>query len=241
VQRPSRSARLKFGYVALAATDAWLAGSTRSSAHLARRLTKPLLMPVLAASLVTSARAKRSPLRATTLTAQAFGWGGDVALMGEGDDAFLVGSGSFALGHAAYILGFQRNRTGGSSILDEPRTRALVAIWAGSAPVLAWGAARKDPRLGMAVAGYSAILTAMVATASRLDDDLPKSARRLAALGAGLFMVSDTILGTRTFLLRSSPERLETVVMATYTTAQLLLSEAAARAGGQVEYRQVSK
>lgn len=218
-------------YVALAAADTWLSGSAAPAARRARLVTKPLLMPALAGSLVTSDRAKGSPLRWPTLAAQGFGWGGDVALLGEGDRAFLAGTGSFALGHAAYIVGFHHNRSRDSRIVAEPVPRALAATWAVTAPVLAWGAARKDPRLGAAVAGYSAILTTMVATASQLDTGVPTGARRLAAVGAGLFMVSDTILGGRMFLLRNPPEKLERVVMATYTTAQLLLSEAAARAG----------
>jgi len=230
VKRPSLSTRLKVGYAALAATDAWLAGSGSTAARRARLVTKPLLMPTLAASLVTSERAQGSPLRATTLAAQGFGWGGDVALLGSSDQAFLAGTGSFALGHAAYILGFHRRRFRTSRIVDEPTPRALAGIWVATAPVLAWGASRKDPRLGAAVAGYSAILAAMVATASRLDDTLPTGARRLAAVGAGVFMVSDSLLGARMFLLKDPPERLESVVMATYTGAQLLLSEAAARA-----------
>ena len=49
--------------------------------------------------------------------------------------------------------------------------------------------------------------------------------------GALLFMLSDSVLGTRKFLLKNAPARVESVVMATYTAAQFLLSEGAARAG----------
>ncbi len=90
------------------------------------------------------------------------------------------------------------------------------------------GAARTAPVLGPAVAAYSALLTTMTATA--LHADLPPPARRLTAAGAVLFLVSDTLLGARQFLVEDSPQRLETVVMATYTAAQLLLAEGAARA-----------
>ena len=53
---------------------------------------------------------------------------------------------------------------------------------------------------------------------------------RLTAAGAVLFMVSDTLLGFRKFVLTDAPPALETGVMATYTAAQFLLSEGAARA-----------
>ena len=67
----STSARLRAAYVGLAATDAVLAGTTGRWAHRARFLTKPLLMPALAGSLLTSSRAARSPLRNGTLVAEA--------------------------------------------------------------------------------------------------------------------------------------------------------------------------
>ena len=54
------SARLRAAYVALAATDAVLAGTAGVWAHRARYVTKPLLMPTLAGSLLTSTRARKS-------------------------------------------------------------------------------------------------------------------------------------------------------------------------------------
>ena len=128
--------RLKLAYVGLAATDSWLSGIPGRRAHLARFLTKPLLMPTLAASLVTSPQAADSPLRTTTLAAQAGGWGGDVALLGEGKGPFLVGTGSFAAGHLAYLGGFVRQRSK-SPVTTDPAARAVAAAWALSSP--RWG------------------------------------------------------------------------------------------------------
>ena len=70
------STKLKLAYVGLAATDTWLSGIADRRAHRARFVTKPLLMPTLAASLVTNPRAADSPLRTSTLAAQArwLGW-----------------------------------------------------------------------------------------------------------------------------------------------------------------------
>jgi uncharacterized membrane protein YhhN len=224
----STSARLRAAYVALAATDAVLAGTAGAWAHRARFLTKPLLMPTLAGSLLTSSRAARSPLRNGTLVAEAFGWGGDLALLRHGTRAFAAGTGSFGIGHIAYTTGFVRRRDAATRLATRPATRALAGIWLLSAPPMSLGAARTAPVLGPAVAAYSALLTTMTATA--LQADLPPPARRLTAAGAALFLVSDTLLGARQFLVEDSPQRLETVVMATYTAAQLLLAEGAARA-----------
>ncbi|MET3962785.1 putative membrane protein YhhN [Marmoricola sp. OAE513] len=225
--RLSTSRRLKLAYVAIAAADTWLSGSSSPRAHRARVLTKPMLMPTLMASLITDPNSATSPLRTSTLAAQAGGWGGDLALMGDEPKHFVAGSGSFALGHAAYISGFLANR----SRTRRPGAKLVVGAWAATMPVMAFKASQLDRRLGPTIAGYSAMLATTVATATQLDPALPRSARRLTLAGAAMFMLSDSILGTRKFLLKNPPPRLESAVMATYTTAQLLMSEGAARAG----------
>ena len=224
--RPGTSTKLKLAYAGLALYDAWLAGSSRPLAHKVRFVTKPLLMPTLMASLATDPRAADSPLRTSTLVAQAAGWGGDVSLLGDGPGSFAAGSGSFAVGHAAYISGFVRHR----SRTPRPGPKAVAALWALTAPPMVLGAARHKAALGPIIGGYSAMLAGTVAAATQLDPALPASARRLSLAGAALFMLSDSVLGTRKFLLRNAPARTESVVMGTYTAAQLLLSEGAARA-----------
>lgn len=221
------STKLKLAYAGLAIADTWLAGSSDPRAHKARVLTKPLLMPTLMASLATDPKAANSPLRTSTLAAQVGGWGGDLALMGHGTTPFAVGSGSFAVGHAAYITGFLRHR----SKTPRPGPKVVAALWAAATPGMAIGAYREDKVLGPAIAGYSAVLAGTVAAATQLDPAIPRPARRMTMLGAGLFMLSDSVLGTRKFLWKKAPARVESVVMATYTAAQFLLSEGAARAG----------
>lgn len=232
---PRRRNVWRTGYLALAALDTLLAGSSGSRARKARRLTKPLLMPTLAASTRTAARGRGAGADPATLAAQALSWGGDVALLGQGTGAFATGTGSFGLAHAAYTSGFLRRADTSRPLLARPATRALLGIWLVSTPVMARGAARRAPVLGVAVAGYATLLTAMAANALRLDPSLPASARRLTAAGALLFLASDTALGLRTFVLTDpapgTDAALEVGVMASYTIAQLLLSEGAVRAG----------
>lgn len=231
------STRLKLGYLGVAALDTWLAGSSHRGARAARFVTKPALMPLLTSSFATSRRAFPSPLRTTTLVAQAFGWGGDIALLGHGTRAFAIGAGSFGAGHAAYISGFVRQRAD-SSFLRAPATRAALRLWGLAGPVMALAAARQERALGPAVLGYTGLLAGTFATGSHLSSSLPASARRLTALGAGLFLASDTVLGFRQLVLPLLPvdasprldAALERAVMGTYTAAQLLLAEGAARA-----------
>jgi uncharacterized membrane protein YhhN len=229
VRRPTTSSKLKLGYVALAAADTWLSGRSATLAHRARFVTKPLLMPVLAASLATNERAAGSPLRTSTLVAQVGGWGGDVALLANGTKPFLAGTGSFGLGHLAYVAGFLRRRDH-SPVREDTSVKVVAGSWALTAPVMAFLAGRQHRELGGPVLGYATLLAAMTAAASHLDPTVPASARRLTAAGAALFMLSDSMLGFRKFALTDPPPELETAVMATYTAAQFLLSEGAARA-----------
>ena len=92
---------------------------------------------------------------------------------------------------------------------------------------MAWQARRSG--VAPVVASYSATLIAMVVAATRLDPAERPAARRLIAAGALTFLASDSVLGLRKFVLTDPDPRIEGVVMATYTGAQLLISEGAGR------------
>ena len=233
------STRLRLAYVVAATVDTVLAGSPSRVARRARFVTKPALMPLLAGSLATSPRAFSSPLRTSTLVALGFGWGGDLALLGHGTRSFATGTGSFGVGHGAYIAGFLRRRNRSVPLRRTPGARLAVGLLAGAGPVMALAAARQNRALGPAVAGYTGLLAGTFATGNHLDASLPLVARRLTGLGAALFLASDTVLGFRQFLLPllfhgEPPTRLdlalERLVMGSYTAAQLLLAEGAGRA-----------
>ncbi|KAA1415465.1 lysoplasmalogenase [Nocardioides humilatus] len=221
----SPATKLKAAYVALAAVDTALSMSERPVAHKARFVTKPLLMPTLAASLATTPGA--SSARIPVLAAQAAGWVGDVGLLSEEKKPFVVGTTGFAVGHAAYLAAFVPRRRREPGLVRDPRARVLAAIWATNAPLMAWQARRAG--VAPVVGGYSAALTSMVVAATRLGPDQKPAARRLIAAGALTFLASDSILGLRKFVLRDPDPRLEGAVMATYTGAQFLISEGAGR------------
>jgi uncharacterized membrane protein YhhN len=220
------STRRKLAYLGLAALDTRLSASARPMAHRLRFITKPLLMPLLASSV---AAGPRTALTGPALAAEACGWVGDVALLSEARRPFLVGSTAFGLGHAAYVAGFwsQRPKT---TLIASRRARALAAVWAVAAPVNAVRAGRHDRTQGAAVAAYSLSLTSMAIASGHLSPSVPRSARVLAGLGGLAFLSSDALLGLRKFVLSDPPPALEGLVMATYTSAQFLLAEAAARA-----------
>lgn len=228
--RPATLLRLAFG--ALAVADTALAGASSPGAHRARRLTKPLLVPVLAASVAADPRVRTSPLRNSTRIAQGFGWLGDLALMGQGTPAFAAGMASFGAGQVAYIQGFRA--MGDPQPLWRSRIgRTALTVFAASGPPMALGAARQEKVLGPGVLAYAGLLTAMAAHAAHLDQSVPQDARRASAIGGAAFLASDTLIGVRQFLLTDPPAWLESAVMATYAAAQCLLAEGALRAGPQ--------
>jgi uncharacterized membrane protein YhhN len=214
VPRPSR-ALTATAYGLLALTDTVLAAAP-AHWHRARLVTKPLLMPALAAS-----TDGRPALRA----AQAFSWGGDVALLKEGEGAFLTGLGSFLAAHVAYVAAYRARSS--TPLLGTPGRRRLLAAGAVSAAGMAVAAGRRDRTLAGPVAAYGLVLATMVTAAAAVD---PGRGRRRVLAGASLFMASDTLLGLRSFVLEDGgSDALEGVVMATYTTAQWLIGDGMTR------------
>lgn len=211
-------------YVALAATDTWLAGRPRTRSTLAARfLTKPTLVPALAL-------AAPPPTPAAAL-ALAGSWAGDVALLSERPAAFRAGIGAFALAHAGYAAALAPHVD--VRRLRSPAVRGLLAATALLAPVMGTAARRVDPSLGAPVAAYALCVASTAAATRAVTVEQPLPARRALAAGGTAFLVSDTVLGVRALVLATrtdpldAPPRgggLERTVMATYTLAQGLLA-----------------
>lgn len=230
------------GYALIAAADAYLASRTSTRSRLLRFLTKPLLMPALLMTRPIEQSGRTDPgrrprganvLLTATAAAEAFSWGGDVALLGRSEKSFLTGVGSFAGAHLCYIAGFAavRDREAPVSLLRRKGVRTAGAIWTAAGPAMAFAATRKDRSLGLPVLFYSGLLSAMFAASTQLDPALPAAARHRIALGASLFLLSDTILAVQKFLLARPDPRIEASVMGTYTTGQWLIADGVARAG----------
>ncbi len=203
-------------YVATAAIDTWFAGAEAPDAKRIRLITKSALMPLLALA--------SRPAPAKLFAAQGFSWGGDVALLADGEAAFLGGAGSFGIAHGAYWSLWRERRDRSRSLWSRPSTKVLAAGVGAAAPVIAIASGRKDPVLGGAVAAYSVALTAVAAQALALSDEVDPQARRLIGAGALAFLASDTILGANMFVLPQRSAVAERAVMATYTIAQGLLA-----------------
>jgi uncharacterized membrane protein YhhN len=191
--------RVRILYVALAATDATLAVTGR---HRQRRLTKPLLMPVLMIG-----------RDHDTQRALALGGAGDVALLGSSDAAFKIGLGSFLIGHLAWVVAL-RNRSSGRLKKHPLLAIPYLFAWAGLNSYL-WGRTGRDR---VPVLAYS---TALLATAlAALDTGDP-----LTTAGGALFMTSDALIALNRFADVELPLH-EAIVMTTYAAAQAFLAPA---------------
>ena len=190
--------RSRAAYGVLAAVDAALAASGRSRA---RRLTKPLLMPVLALD-------RDRPTR----RALALGAVGDVALLAPGHAAFSAGLGAFLLGHGAWVAAL-RARPGGGLVRRRPVLALPYALVLAGFNAYLW---RRTGADRVPVLVYSGALTATALTALDTGD-----AR--AAAGGALFLASDGLLALERFAHVHLPAH-EGLVMASYTAAQALLA-----------------
>lgn len=171
--------------------------------------TKPLLMPALLIALVLGLPQRRSPLLLWGGIALVFAWLGDVLLQNPGDVGFLIGMGAFGLAHLAYIaLYLGPLRTG-----RIPAWGVVLGVvwWAGMVAVLA-------PWLGgllVPVAVYGLVLGAAAVIAL--------TTRPLVAIGAAVFLVSDTLLALDRFLPGFSVLELDLEIMLAYCLGQGLI------------------
>jgi uncharacterized membrane protein YhhN len=184
-------------FVVVAVADATLAARDQKSA---RRMTKPLLMPLLMVG-------REPPVQ----RALAFGGVGDIALLGTSETAFIGGLASFLAGHLAWV-GALRPRARG--VL---RRRPLLVVpyllaWLGLNLYL-WPRTGKN-RVPVLVYSGALLSTALAA----LDTGDP-----VTSAGGMLFMTSDSLLALERFGgLHFSGQ--EGVVMTTYAAAQACLA-----------------
>ncbi|MYX12919.1 lysoplasmalogenase [Streptomyces sp. SID8374] len=209
---PGRFARPLLGaFLLAAAVD--LAGllAGLDTVHL---VAKPLLMPLLAGY----AAVRGGPR--LLIAALLFGWGGDAFLLADNDLAFLLGMGSFAVGHVCYLTLFGRGRAAPGPARGSPATAVAYAVVLVVFLVLIWPGLPAELRAPLA--GYSLLLTAMAWRAGVLG--------RYAAAGGALFLLSDALIATGIADWSQLPAP-DFWVMLTYIAAQSLLALGALAAG----------
>jgi uncharacterized membrane protein YhhN len=121
----------------------------------------------------------------------AFSTAGDV-LLDLDPRLFAFGLGAFLLAHLTYIRLFARNRTAGIR-LDPPRLAAVLLILVYSVTLSVW-IVPSVGELAVPVVLYICALTTMVCTAI-----LARFQQRWVAVGAILFLISDSLLAIHKF------------------------------------------
>ncbi len=155
------------------------------------------------------------------LAALAASMAGDVFLMLPGG-YFIPGLASFLVAHLFYIALFRQG------ISWFPSTRALLLTMGVGAAMYAWvWGGLTDPVLKVAVAAYVAIISLMVAQAIGRATVLREDASKAVALGACIFMLSDSLIAVNRFV---QPLPLVSLwVLTTYYVAQILMVHNAQR------------
>ncbi len=174
-------------------------------------VTKPLTtVLVIALALVAGADAVQTVIAVVAL---ALCLVGDVVLMPVFDN-FVVGLGSFLLGHVAFVALFLRFgldvwwmgafAVGLTFLLVATAGRQIVA-----------GAEQQDPALRLPVGAYLAVISAMTIVGW-------STGRWLVVAGTALFVTSDSILGWERFV--ASKAWMSVTIMITYHGAIAMLA-----------------
>jgi len=183
------------------------------------QFTKPLLVPLLLAWLISVARRQwPTPLRWMGV-GLVFAWAGDLALMGEGDGAFMLGIAFFLVMQVCYLVAFLR--VPGPGLVRAWKIAAIpyALIWI-AVNALVWSDAG-DMRIPVLV--YSAVAVAMALAALDLVLRLPQYLAWRVAAGALTFVVSDALIALTAFGPMTESATTSAVVMATYIAAQGLI------------------
>jgi len=182
-------------------------------------LTKPLLMPLLLAWLISLVgRWWPVPLRWLAVGI-VFAWIGDLALMGEGDTAFHVGIGAFLVMQVCYVVAFLRVPGPGLVRAWKVALVPYLLIWVAINVVISGGVGA----MRIPVLVYSAVALAMAVAALDLVLRLPQPLAWRVAAGALLFVVSDALIAMTAFGPLAESAGWAALIMATYIAAQGLI------------------
>jgi len=147
------------------------------------------------------------------LAALALCLAGDIALMLPG--LFIPGLASFLAGHLCYLALFRQGQRW------FPSRAALAGTLAAAAAMVAFLWPHLGPVLRAAVPAYALAIALMAAQAIGRATVLRDAASAGVAVGAGLFMLSDTLLAINRF---AQPLPMAAfAVLATYYAAQVLI------------------
>jgi uncharacterized membrane protein YhhN len=189
-------------------------------------LSKPLLMPLLAAWLWTETKSSSGMFRSFIALALAFSTLGDVLLIFEGGIYFLAGLGAFLIAHLCYIRAFFK--VGGVNngyIIKRPIVLAPFLAYPVLLLLFLWEGIPSGMKVP--VCAYAGVITVMALSTMNLKGRIPSGVFVSLLSGAILFVLSDSLIAVARFGEPFEGSRL--AVMLTYITGQYLLVLSAIR------------
>jgi alkylglycerol monooxygenase len=180
------------------------------------RVFKPLAMLLAIACVMDRLQLAKTPGRFGMLLVAGlvFSLAGDCFLMFPG--FFIPGLAAFLVAHLFYIGLFKQG------VPWFPSSRALVVTLGLGGAMYAFLFNGLDPTLKIAVAAYVVVIALMAAQAIGRAVVLRDKASALVAVGAGFFMLSDSLLATNRFAFALPMAQFW--VLATYYVAQILIA-----------------
>jgi uncharacterized membrane protein YhhN len=210
--------------ILLAAVAAIIGASLDGDGRWLHWIAKPLAT-LLIAAIVWRADAAPPGYRRAILLGMAFSCIGDIALMLP-FDAFVPGLIAFLLAHLCYIVAFRAGFRAGRGLLF---AAALLAVFAGINLAGLWPLLPNDLRIPVVV--YVVVLALMATLAlarawakNAATPSAPTSAR-WAAIGAVLFVISDSVLAWDRF--GGGLPAASLCVLSTYYAAQYCIARSA--------------
>lgn len=186
------------------------------SGGLGSTISKPFLMPALLFAVLWSLRLRPTSLLVFAALGVTFSFLGDLLLQSPGDIGFLLGLGGFLLAHLAYLILFTRS-------MKQRRIPWLAAGYAVWWVVLVVFLVPFVGALLVPVALYGLVLGASSTAAL--------GAGRLAAVGALVFLVSDTLLALKLFVPGYTFYPIDFIIMSLYIVGQGLIAFAVTTRG----------
>lgn len=184
-----------------------------------RYVSKPLLMPVLLIWFLLQAGVMRPRLKGLVAAALIFSWLGDIFLMLEAKNSlfFMLGLGAFLLAHVCYIFFFYRLM---HHLGTQIKTWIAIFLLAYYGFLLYLLTPHLDGLL-WPVRIYGLVISVMLLLAAQFAFAGIGRAGREMAIGALLFVLSDSVLAINKFYY--SFNAAGAIVMLTYGLAQLFI------------------
>lgn len=176
---------------------------------------KPLATLLILGVALTAPRSLPHPYLPIIAAGLLLSTAGDVFLMLPGD-RFIAGLASFLLGHLCYIAAFSSDVAFASGLV------LWLPFFAVGGAVLAGLWRRLPEMLRGPVLAYVVVIAGMAGQASGRWSVLQTPAALCAAVGAGLFVISDATLAVDRFGRQFAAARV--VTLSTYYAAQLLIA-----------------